>query len=79
MSNKGTETMEAKNISHLVGQMDAILRMVELDILQIKGNEYMVEILLKQVNQAKDVNEKIFEMHKKNELEKITKTYNDEK
>ena len=65
MSNSSIEGMEAKNIAHLVGQMDAILRMVELDILRIKENEYLVEVLLKQVNQAKDVNEKIFEMHKK--------------
>ena len=30
------------------------------------------------IGEAKDVNEKIFEMHKKNELDRIEKIYNDE-
>ena len=73
MSNKGTEVMEAKNIAHLVGRMDGILIMMEFDILRIKDIEYLVEILIKQINEAKDVNERIFEMYKKNELYRFEK------
>jgi hypothetical protein len=39
---------------------------------------YLVKLLMDKINEAKDVNEKIFEMHKKNELDRIKKTYNDE-
>ena len=77
MSNKNTEEMEARNIAHLVGRMEAILKMIEFDILQIKENVCLVEILIKQINQAKDVNEKIFEMYKKDRLDRIKKTYSD--
>ena len=78
MSNKGTEVMEAKNIAHLVGRMDAILKMIEFGVLQIKGSDYLADYLMDQINEAKDINENIFEMYKKNELEKIKKTYSDE-
>ena len=73
MSNKDIEAMEATNIAHLVGRMDGILKMIEFYILGIKENEDIVEILIKQINRAKDVNEKIFEMYKKNELYRIEK------
>ena len=63
---EGAGFMEAKNIAHLVGRMDGILKMIEFDILRIKENEYLVEILINQINRAKDVNEKIFEMYRKN-------------
>ena len=78
MSNKNTKAMEATTIAHMVGRMDAILKMVEFDILRINGNEYLVEFLRDQIKQAKDINERIFEMHLKNELEKIKKTYSNE-
>ena len=66
MSDKDGEIMEAKNIAHLVGRMDAFLRFIESDILKIKENEHLVEILIRHINLAKDVNEKIFEMYRKN-------------
>ena len=70
--------MKAENIAHLVGRMDGILIMMEFDVLRIKDIDYLVEVLLKQINLAKDVNEKIFEMYKKNELYRFEKTYSDE-
>ena len=69
--------MEAKNIAHLVGKMDGILKMMEFDVLRIKEIDYLVDILIKQINEAKDVNERIFEMYKKNELYRFEKTYSD--
>ena len=62
-SNSDTKAMEATTIAHMVGRMDAILKMVEFDILRINGNEYLVEFLRDQINQAKDINERIFEMY----------------
>ena len=63
MSGNGTEEMKATNIAHLVGRMDAILKMIEFDILKIKENEYLIKSLMGQINEAKDTNEKIFEMY----------------
>ena len=74
--------MEATNIAHLVGQMDVILKMIEFNAEQIDAKNhqtrYLVKLLKDKVNEAKDVNEKIFEMHKKNELDRIEKIYNNE-
>ena len=74
MSNKGT--MEATTIAHLTGQMVTILEMIEFSIQQTGMADYKVEYLMKQINEAKTVNDEIFELHKKNELNKIKKTYN---
>ena len=63
MSGNGTEGMKAITIAHLVGRMDAILKMIEFDILKIKENEYLIKSLMGQINEAKDINEKIFEMY----------------
>jgi hypothetical protein len=74
--------MEATNIAHLVGQMDVILKLMEFNASQIEVKDHqtgvLVKLLMDQINKAKDVNEKIFEMHKKNELDRIEKIYNDE-
>ena len=74
--------MEATTIAHLVGQMDVILKMIEFNIEQIEVKDHqtgvMVNLLMDKINEARDVNEKIFEMHKKNELDRIEKIYNDE-
>lgn len=71
------KAMEATNIAHLVGQMDVILKMIEFNAEQIEAKNhqtrFLVKLLKDKVNEAKDVNEKIFEMHKKNELDKIKK------
>jgi hypothetical protein len=74
--------MEATSIAHLVGQMDVILKMIEFNAEQIETKDYqtryLVKLLMDKIGEAKDVNEKIFEMHKKNEFDKIKKIYNDE-
>ena len=74
--------MEATTIAHLVGQMDVILKMIEFNASQIEAKDhqtgYLVKLLMDKINEAKDVNEKIFKMHKKNELDRIEKIYNDE-
>src|SRR5690554_4181136 len=74
--------MEATNIAHLVGQMDVILKMIEFNAEQIEVKDYqtgyLIKLLMDKIGEAKDVNEKIFEMHKKNELDRIEKTYNNE-
>jgi hypothetical protein len=74
--------MEATNIAHLVGQMDVILKLMEFNASQIEVKDHqtgvLVKLLMDQINKAKDVNEKVFEMHKKNELDRIEKIYNDE-
>jgi hypothetical protein len=76
------KAMEATSIAHLVGQMDVILKMIEFNAEQIDAKNhqtrYLVKLLMDQINKAKDVNEKIFEMHKKNELDRIEKIYNNE-
>ena len=76
------KAMEATNIAHLVGQMDVILKMIEFNAEQIEVKDhqtrFLVKLLKDKVNEAKDVNEKIFEMHKKNELDRIEKIYNNE-
>ena len=78
MSNKNTGRMKATNIAHLVGQMDVILETMEFSIQQVEMEDYQEDFLMNQISEAKAVNEKIFEMHEKNELDKIKKTYNDE-
>jgi hypothetical protein len=76
------KAMQATNIAHLVGQMDVILKMIEFNAEQIEVKDHqtgvLVKLLMDQINKAKDVNEKIFEMHKKNELDRIEKIYNNE-
>lgn len=71
MSHKGTGEMKAITISHLVGQMTTILEMIEFSIQQTSIKDYQAEYLIKQINEAKVVNDEIFEMHKRNELNRI--------
>ena len=70
--------MKAITIAHLTGQMVTILEMIEFSIQQTGMADYKVEYLMKQINEAKTVNDEIFEMHKRHELNRIKKTYNDE-
>jgi hypothetical protein len=69
--------MEATNIAHLVGQMDVILKMIEFNASQIEVKDhqtgYLLKLLMDKIGEAKDVNEKIFEMHRENEFDKIKK------
>ncbi len=76
MSNKGIGEMEATNIAHLTGQMVTILEMIEFRVHQLSMDDYQTKFLMEQINEAKAVNDKIFEMHKRNELNRIIKTYN---
>ena len=76
MSNKGTGEMEATTIAHLTGQMVTILKMIEFSIQQTSIKDYQSEYLMKQINEANAVNDKIFETYKRNELNRIKKTYN---
>ncbi len=76
MSNKDTIEMKATTIAHLTGQMEAILEMIEFSIQQTSIKNYQSEYLMKKINEAKTVNDEIFEMHKRNELDRIKKTYN---
>ena len=76
MRNKGTGEMEATTIAHLTGQMVTILEMIEFSVHQISMKNYQMEYLMEQINEAKAVNDEIFEVHKKNELNRIKKTYN---
>ena len=78
MRRKSTGRMEATTIAHLTGQMAIILEMMEFSIQQTSINNYQAEYLIKQINEAKVVNDEIFETHKKNELNRIKKTYSDE-
>ena len=68
--------MEATTIAHLVGRMDTILGMVEFSIQQIDIKDYQKKFLMEQIQKANDVNDEIFEMHKRNELNRIKKIYN---
>ena len=77
MRNKNAGEMEATTIAHLTGQMITILEMIEFSIQQTGMADYKVEYLMKQINEAKTVNDEIFEMHKKNELNRVRKIYND--
>ena len=70
--------MEATTIAHLTGQMVTILKMIEFSVHQISMNDYQTKFLMEQINEAKAVNDKIFEVYTKNELNRIKKTYNDE-
>ena len=76
MSNKGTGEMEATTIAHLTGQMITILEMIEFSIQEADIKYYQMKFLMEQINEAKAVNDKIFEMYTKNELNRIKKTYN---
>ena len=76
MSNKGTGGMEATTISHLSGQMVTILEMIEFNVHQISMNDYQTEYLVEQIQKAKAVNDEIFEVHKRNELNRIKKACN---
>ena len=69
--------MEATTISHLTGQMVTILEMIEFSIQQTSIKNYQAEYLIKQINEARAVNDEIFELHKRNELNRIKKAYND--
>ena len=69
--------MEATTIAHLVGRMDTILEMVEFSIQQIDIKDYQKKFLMEQIQKANAVNDEIFEMHKRNELNRIKKAYND--
>ena len=69
--------MKATTIAHLTGQMVTILEMIEFSIQQTGMADYKVEYLMKQINEAKAVNDEIFEMHKRNELNRVRKIYND--
>ncbi len=76
MSNKGTGGMEATTIAHLTGQMAIILEMIEFSIQQTSIKDHQIKSLMEQINEAKVVNDEIFEMHKRNELNRIKKIYN---
>ena len=76
MSNKGIGEMEATTISHLVGQMEAILEILEFRIEQMNMKDYQTESLMEQVYKARSVNNKIFNMYIKDRLDRIKKTYN---
>ena len=76
MRHKGTGEMEAETISHLVGRMDAILEIMEFNILQIKMKDYQMKFLIDQVYKANAVNDEIFETYKRDKLNRIKKTYN---
>ena len=69
--------MKATTIAHLTGQMVTILEMIEFSIQQTSIKNYQAEYLIKQINEAKAVNDEIFEMHKRNELNRVRKIYND--
>ena len=77
MSNKGTKEMEATTIAHLTGQMVTILEMIEFSIQQTSIKDYQAEYLMEQINEAKAINDEIFELHKRNELNRVKKTYRD--
>lgn len=77
MSNKGTGEMKATTISHLTGQMVTILKMIEFSIQQTDIKDYQAEYLMEQIQKANAVNNEIFELHKKNELNRVRKIYND--
>ena len=71
-----TKEMKATTIAHLTGQMDAILKMMEFSIQKIKMEDYQAKLLMEQMQKANDVNDEIFEVYKRNELNRIKKTYN---
>ena len=68
--------MKATTIAHLTGQMDAILKMIEFSIQQTDMKDYQAKCLMEQINKANAINDKIFELYKKSELDRIKKTYN---
>lgn len=77
MRKKSAGEMAAITIAHLTGQMITILEMIEFSVHQISMKDYQMEYLMEQIQKANAVNDKIFEMHKRNELNRIKKTYND--
>ena len=70
--------MEATTIAHLTGQMVTILEMIEFSIQQTSIKDYQTKFLMELINEASAVNDEIFEMYTKSELDRIKKTYNDE-
>ena len=70
--------MKATNIAHLTGQMDAILKMMKFSIQQTDMKDYQMEYLMEQIHKANAINDEIFEMYKKSELDRIKKTYSNE-
>ena len=68
--------MEATTIAHLTGQMATILEMIEFSIQQTSIKNYQMKYLMEQINEAKAVNDEIFEMYARNEFNRIIKTYN---
>ena len=76
MSNKDIEEMEATTIAHLTGQMVTILKMIEFSMQQTDIKDYQTKFLMEQINEAKAVNDKIFETYKRDKLNRIKKTYN---
>ena len=73
-----TIEMKATTIAHLTGQMDAILGMMEFSIQKIKMEDYQTKYLIDQIHKANAINDEIFEMYKRNELNSIKKTYSNE-
>ncbi len=71
-----TKEMKAITIAHLTGQMAIILEMIEFNVHQINMKDYQIKFLMEQINEAKVVNDEIFELHKRNELNRIKKIYN---
>ena len=67
--------MKATTIAHLTGQMDAILKMMEFSIQETKMGERQDEYLIKQIQKAAAINDEIFEMYKRNELDRIKKIH----
>ena len=68
--------MKATTIAHLTGQMITILEMIEFSIQQINMKDYQTKFLIELINEAQAVNDNIFEMYTKNELNRIIKAYN---
>jgi hypothetical protein len=76
MKKNNIKEIEATTIAHLTGQMVTILEMVEFSIKQISMKDYQMKYLMEQINEAKAVNDEIFELHKRDELNRVKKTYN---
>ena len=76
MKKNNIKEIEATTIAHLTGQMVTILEMVEFSIKQISMKDYQMKYLMEQINEEKAVNDEIFELHKRDELNRVKKTYN---
>ena len=75
MEKDDTKEMKATTIAHLTGQMVTILKMIEFSIQQTDIKDYQMKFLIDQVYKANAVNDEIFEMYKRNELNRVKKTY----